>query len=202
MVNLGKLSHRSERAPGGGCEPSPPQSHVARAAVCVRTAEQLAIAGDRRGALQHFDCALDTYLEGGLYLSAASVAAALLRHFPDVVRARGSMAVLSLAEALPVLSPGVLFMVRADFDLYVDTAQEMGKEHAAMRSLRLLAGETESPRVREFFSELLDRLGDRRGAEEVFLSAVEEREGIRPPRAWAGSQQERWAALLRRPIRA
>lgn len=187
--------------------PPPPRSGRPLAELIValdhlRLGQARSLAGDRQQALSHYGWAIDEFLRQGLYTMAASTSRQLLDRCPEVVRARGTLAVLSLGEGLRVLSPGVLRLLSADFDAYIRAARAAGQTEAAAHHLRLLSEETEMPAVREWLAGFIEVLGDRAGAEEVFLNAFEEREGIRPSRRLPGSQQERWASVLRTPSRS
>lgn len=185
-------------------EPAPARAGTVRASMSalVRALTDLdegdrwADLGDRERALASYGAALDGYLNEGLPVIAASVAQRMIRRYPDVVRARLTLAVLSLSEGLRVLSPGVLKSCRADFESYVAAARSAGREEIAARQLRSFAEATESWSVREHVSEFLQVLGDPDGAEHVFLAAYEEREGIRTPPVLDGRQQARWFQLL------
>lgn len=174
----------------------PSMSDLLRALSSLDEGDDRAEAADREGALASYGAALDIYLSEGLPVIAASVAQRMITRFPDVVRARLTLAVLSLTEALRVLSPAILKSCRPEFEAYVRSALEAGRQELAARQLRAFAEATESAAVREHISEFLLVLGDHAGAEGVFLGAYEEREGIRPRRELAGAQPERWFRLL------
>lgn len=159
-------------------------------------ADRFTAEGDRELALAAYGDALDHCLHAGLTVVAASVAQRMIAAFPDVVRARLTLAVLSLAEALDLPDPAVLAMARSDFRGYTDGARAAGREHTAARHLTALAEATESPSIRELAAEMLADLGAHAAAEEVFLAAYEEREGIRSARARSGDQRMRWIAVL------
>lgn len=167
-----------------------------RALAALDQGDEWAEGGDRERALSAYGEALDLYLDQGLPVIAASVAQRMIRRFPDVVRARLTLAVLSLTEGLRVLSPAILSSCRPDFEAYVRAAREAGQEEMAARQLRAFAEATESAAVREQMSEHLQALGDSVGAERVFVTAYEEREGIRSSSPPAGPQPERWFRLL------
>lgn len=167
-----------------------------RALAALDQGDEWAKGGDRERALASYGEALDVYLAEGLPVIAASVAQRMIRRFPNVVRARLTLAVLSLTEGLRVLSPAILNSCRPEFDAYVGAALQAGREEMAARQLRAFAEATESAVVREQIAELLQALGDATGAERVFLAAYEEREGIRASRPLPGPQPERWFRLL------
>lgn len=179
-------------------EPEDPPSMGAllRALTALDQGDEWAKAGDRNRALAAYGEALDLYLAEGLPVIAASVAQRMIRRFPDVVRARLTLAVLSLTEGLRVLSPAILNSCRPDFEAYVDAARQAGQQEMAARQLLEFAAATESSAVREQLAEFLQALGDAAGAERVFIAAYEEREGIRSRRPLSGAQPERWFRLL------
>lgn len=180
--------------------PSPDPASAMRALLGALTAldegDEWADAGDRDRALSAYGVALDLYLMEGLPVIAAAVAQRMIHRYPDVVRARLTLAVLALSEGLRVLSPAVLRSCRPAFDGYVRAARYAGRERLAARQLRAFADATDDVAVREQIAELLRALGDADGAELVFLEAYEEREGIRPTRSLPGAQSQRWFRLL------
>lgn len=177
-------------------DPAGAMRALLRALTALDEGDEWANAGDRDRALAAYGEALDLYLMEGLPVIAASVAQRMIRRYPDVVRARLTLAVLSLAEGLRVLSPAVLRTSRPAFDGYVRASRYAGCQEVAARHLRAFAEATESAAVREQVAELLQSLGDREGAEAVYVDAYEEREGIRPGRRLSGAQPERWFQLL------
>jgi thioredoxin-like negative regulator of GroEL len=78
-----------------------------------------------------------------------------------------TLAVLSLAEGLRVLSAGTLKNTCIDFHEYVRAAREAGQEEIAVQELRRLAAATESVTVRERMAEFLNELGDAEGARAI-----------------------------------
>lgn len=163
--------------------------------------DRAAQTGDRAQALASYGLALNHFLREGLHVMAAAVAQRMVEHFPDVVRARGTLAVLSLAEGIRLLSAPVVRSARREFDAYLGAARQAGQERAAVQQLRSLVDATESPVVREWLADYLDALGEGQAAEDVFLAAYEEREGLRSARAAAGDQLERWVGVLLAPAR-
>lgn len=196
MHHLTQPFSRPAPAPDPFREEVPSMGALLRALAALDQGDEWAKGGDRERALAAYGEALDLYLAEGLPVIAASVAQRMIRRFPDVVRARLTLAVLSLTEGLRVLSPAILNSCRPDFEAYVRAAREAGREEMAARQLRAFAEATESSAVREQISELLQVLGDARGAECVFVAAYEEREGIRTSTPLAGPQPERWFRLL------
>src|SRR5690606_33439158 len=97
----------------------------------------------------------------------AAVAQRMVERYPDVVRARMTLAVLSLAEGLRVLSAGTLRNTCTDFHDYVQAVRAAGQEDIAIRELRRFAAATESEPVRERMAEFLVELGDADGARAI-----------------------------------
>lgn len=183
-------------ARSGEREDPPSMGALLRALTALDEGDEWANEGDRNRALASYGEALDLYLSQELPVIAASVAQRMIRRFPDVVRARLTLAVLSLTEGLRVLSPAILNSCRPEFEAYVRAAQEAGQQEMAARQLLEFAAATDSGAVREQIAEFLQTLGDVSAAERVFIAAYEEREGIRSRRSLPGAQPERWFRLL------
>ena len=195
MASFPPLHALPAAAPGPGA-PGVAQSSLSWAMADLEAGDRAAAQGGREEALALYGSVLDCFLGKGLYVMAASVAQRMIERFPDVVRARGALAVLSLAEGAEVLSPRVVRSARAEFDAYVDAARAAGRADEAAAQLHRMAEVTESPIVREWIADYLSALGDASGAEEVYLAAYEEREGLRPARPGGGDQRDRWARVL------
>ena len=170
-------------------------STLVRALACLDLGDQFAKSGDRDRALSYYGRALNDYLREGLPGMAAAVAQRMVERYPDVVRARMTLAVLSLAEGLRVLSAGTLRNTCTDFHDYVQAVRAAGQEDIAIRELRRFAAATESEPVRERMAEFLDELGDVEGAR-----AIREGEAFATDYAGADSgdvdQNSRWVRIL------
>lgn len=163
--NLEQLIHREPYMMRKKAPPS--MSTLVRALACLDLGDQFAKAGDRNRALSYYGRALNDYLREGLPGMAAAVAQRMVERYPDVVRARMTLAVLSLAEGLRVLSAGTLKNTCIDFHEYVRAVREAGQEEIAVQELRRLAAATESVTVRERMAEFLNELGDEEGARSI-----------------------------------
>ena len=170
-------------------------STLVRALACLDLGDQFAKSGDRDRALSYYGRALNDYLREGLPGMAAAVAQRMVERYPDVVRARMTLAVLSLAEGLRVLSAGTLRNTCTDFHDYVQAVRAAGQEDIAIRELRRFAAATESEPVRERMAEFLVELGDADGARAI-------REGEAFATEWSAGdsdevdQNSRWVRIL------
>lgn len=197
MMPLEPVPNRvAPASPASAADPAKAMRALLRALTALDEGDEWANAGDRDRALAAYGEALDLYLLEGLPVIAAAVAQRMIHRYPDVVRARLTLAILALTEGLRVLSPAVLRSCRPAFEGYVRAARHAGRERMAAAQLRAFAGATDDAAVREQMAELLHALGEHEGAERVFLDAYEEREGIRPSRRLPGSQSQRWFRLL------
>jgi hypothetical protein len=176
----------------------PSMSTLVRALACLDLGDQFAKAGDRNRALSYYGRALNDYLREGLPGMAAAVAQRMVERYPDVVRASMTLAVLSLAEGLRVLSAGTLKNTCSDFRDYVHAVREAGQEEIAIQELRRFAAATESVTVRERMAEFLVDLGDSEGAKAILDGAP-----LAPADAAAdeveADQNTRWVQILLGP---
>lgn len=179
----------------------PSMSTLVRALACLDLGDQFAKAGERDRALDYYGRALNDYLGEGLHGMAAAVAQRMVERYPDVVRARMTLAVLSLAEGLRVLPAGTLKNTCPDFQDYVRAVREAGQEAIAVRELRRLAAATESATVRERLAEFLVDLGDEEGARAI-LDGSPLAAAFLPEGAEEADQNTRWVQILLGPARA
>lgn len=147
--------------------PSVSVAMLVRAQQEVDAGDRLAAAGERERALSHYGRALNEYLGEGLFGLASTVARRMIDRYPDVVRARMTLAALTLSEGLRHLDAGGIRNTCAAFREYVRAAQSAGQEELAILHLRRFALATESAAVRERLAEFLEQLGDPRGAPEA-----------------------------------
>ena len=173
-------------------------STLVRALACLDLGDQFAKAGDRNRALSYYGRALNDYLGEGLPGMAAAVAQRMVERYPDVVRARMTLAVLSLAEGLRVLSAGTLKNTCSDFRDYVQAVREAGQEAIAIQELRRFAAATESETVRERMAEFLVELGDDEGARAILAGEALTSDGIEAP-DFEVDQNTRWVQILLGP---
>jgi len=182
-----------------GAPPRASRSVVVQILACTDAGDRAAASGDRAGALSYYGEALDGCLREGLLVIAASVAQRMVERYPDVVRARMTLAMLSLAEGLRILSPQMIRSTCSELEDYTRIAREAGQTPIAVGQLRRIAAATESTTIRQRIADLLHDLGDAPGAESVFLPAYEEQEGLRPARHLEGDQRTRWIEILVSP---
>jgi hypothetical protein len=168
----------------------------------VDLAERSAAAGERLKALELYGSALDDLLDAEAYTLAASTARQMLDRFPGVVRARGTLAVLSLAERLRSLSQAQLESSRHEFELYIIAARATGQEHAAICYLRSVLDAAESPAVREWLEVFLDEIEGGAAAGKAPRAHSAGGEEHRIARPGATRQDHRWSRILRKPARS
>jgi len=178
--------------------PRPAVSTLVKAQEYIDAGDRCAVAGDRAGALSYYGVALNDYLREGLLGLASSVARRMLQRYPDVVRARMTLAAITLAEGLRMFSAGGLKSTIPGFQEYVKAARGAGQEEVAIRMLRRFAEVTESPDVRERIAHFLEELGDREGAEAVLRALPEVHEHVPD----AKEQRDRWLEILLEPMRS
>ena len=178
----------------------PSMSTLVRALACLDLGDQFAKSGDRDRALSYYGRALNDYLREGLPGMAAAVAQRMVERYPDVVRARMTLAVLSLAEGLRMLSAGTLQNTCTDFHDYVEAVRAAGQEDIAVRELRRFAAVTESETVRERMGAFLAELGDDEGARAILGGDTFPAEWTQSdPDAEGVDQNSRWLRILLGP---
>lgn len=187
-----------EGVPGRG-KPTPAVATLVRALACLDLGDQFAREGDRERALSYYGRALNDYLGDRLFTMAATVAQRMIDRYPDVVRARMTLGVLSLAEAARVLPAVGIRSTCSALDDYVTAVQASGQQEIAVRQLRRLADVTESEAVRERVADFLRALGDEDAADEVVRAAPLRGGRSRRSGSMAGDQHTRWVELLLTP---
>ncbi|CAN5221810.1 hypothetical protein BH23GEM4_BH23GEM4_00730 [soil metagenome] len=169
-----------------------------RAAALNRAGDLCSQIHDRDRALRYYGRAIDCYLEMGYYDVAASTCRKMIEQAPEVVRARCTLAFLSLGRGLPFLpSDGVLTDASREIADYVGAARNAGQHARAIKRLRLMSGVTDSAEIRGVIGKHLLDLGDASGADRVLQALSLEEAGLQSP---AGDQRERWARVLRLSI--
>lgn len=141
-------------------------------------------AHDRTRALTYYGRAIDAYLRAGRYNAAGAVCRKLLRVSPGSVRARATLAWLSIGK-------GMLGDAQFEVDEYVEAAVAAGRADLARKHLRMMADSTYSPDLRALLASHLRRLGDAEAAESI----LEERPVV-------DDQREEAEALWSRVLRA
>jgi tetratricopeptide (TPR) repeat protein len=164
---------------------SPPQRS---AQLFNRLGDAYARVGERKSALWAYGRGIDGYLENGFYDAAAALCRKVIEFEPAVVRARCTLAFLSLGKEL-------LGDAQVEIREYVEAARRADQEGLAVKRLHLMAEATDNLETRTLLGEVLLELGDAEGADRI-LGAVhaERNELIGPPME---EQRERWARLLR-----
>jgi len=145
--------------------------------------------GDRARALQSYGQAIDHYLETGYFDAAAAMCRKVIDFEPKVVRARCTLAFLSLGK-------GLVDDAEHEIEEYVRAARAAGQESLAIERLRLMAEATDDHDIRLVLGEHLVDLGDPTTANEIFGAVYAERNALRPPPS-GEDKRERLAELLR-----
>ncbi len=117
-------------------------------------------AGNQRDAVQYYGKSVDVYVELRQFDSATAVCRKLLRVLPGVVRARCTLAWLSLRK-------GHLDIARRHVDDYVEAARQAGTSELAAQQLLLMARYSTDPGIRAHLALKLRAVGDEDGALEV-----------------------------------
>lgn len=176
--------------------PRPSSAGVTDVLAHLEAGDRAAAAGTRAEALTEYGQALDACLNAELLGLAATVLRRMIQHYPDVVRARMTLALLPLCEGVARLAPESLRHSCSGLEDYARAASAAGLEATAAQRLRRLAAITESAAVRERIAALLSALGDHQGAEAAMdaTAGAEEREEF--ARLSPQEQRGRWLRLL------
>jgi hypothetical protein len=147
-------------------------------------------AGEPARALGYFGRAIDVYLESGRFSAAEVLCKKVLQIAPDAVRARCTLAWLSIGKGYRGgQGPG------REIAEYVRGAKQAGKEPFAVKQLVMMAEAAPSADLRELLAEHLLELGEDAEADRLFGMVFAERNGIRPPPP--EDEGKLWANLLR-----
>lgn len=174
---LRKLEREAERAASGF------------EAQFYNRAGDLCVNGDQHDrALTYYGRAIDEFLQVSRFDAAAAVCRKLLRVSPDAVRARCTLAWLSIGKEL-------LGDARVELRAYVRAADRAGQERLAAKHLRLMAEVAAEPELIRLIADLLRKLGDDAAADRIAesLDRAREQGETLPTRA----REERWAEVLR-----
>ena len=175
--DLTSLERQARTAPAD----SKPRLYNRLGDLCVR-------AGETDRALRYYGHGIDAYLAIGHFDPAAALCRKMIQIAPGVVRARCTLAFLSLGK-------GMVGDATDHISDYVAAAKDSGQESLAITRLRMMARATDDHDIRLFLAEQLLKLGDTRGSTEIAGAVRMERVELRPvPHA---EQRERWAELLR-----
>ena len=113
--------------------------------------------GNRDAALRHYGQSIDAHMELGQFDAAGAICRKLLRLLPDVVRARCTLAWLSIGKAL--FEPAAAYV-----DEYVEVANAAGRAEFARQQLRLMGQCVADPSFRLHLAKKLRELDDEEGA--------------------------------------
>jgi tetratricopeptide (TPR) repeat protein len=146
---------------------------------------------DRKAALSAYGNAIDGYLDNGFFDAAAALCRKTIDMEPAVIRARCTLAFLSLGKEFREEA-------HREIEQYVEASRRAGQEELTIKRLHMMAEATDSHETRLMLGEFLLDLGDAEGADRV-LGAVhaERNELIGPP---LEEQRDRWARLLRMAV--
>jgi hypothetical protein len=144
--------------------------------------------GQPQRALGYFGRAIDAYLESGRFSAAEVLCRKVLKIAPNAVRARCTLAWLSLGKG---------FRTETDREVeeYVHAARKAGKEELAAKQLVMMAQATPSPELREHLAERLLDLRAEEEADLVYGLVFAERNESRPPAV--ADEGKLWQKLLR-----
>jgi predicted Zn-dependent protease len=117
-------------------------------------------AQNRSRALTYYGRAIDAYLRAGRYNAAGAVCRKLLRVSPGSVRARATLAWLSIGK-------GLLSDAQWEVDEYVEAAIAANRTDMARKHLRMMVDSTYNPDLRALLASHLRRLGDPATAERI-----------------------------------
>ena len=171
-------NHRETPEPGNGLEKQlstlEQQADIALpgfdAQFYNRAGDLCVEAQDRERALSYYGRAIDAYLRAGRYNAAGAVCRKLLRVSPGSVRARATLAWLSIGK-------GLLSDAQWEVEEYVEAARAAGQLDLARKQLRLMAEATQSLELRTLLADHLRKIGDDEGAERVVAMPLEELRG-------------------------
>lgn len=144
--------------------------------------------GQPQRALGFFGRAIDAYLESGRFSAAEVLCRKVLKIAPNAVRARCTLAWLSLGKG---------FRTETDREVeeYVHAARKAGKEELAAKQLVMMAQATPSAELREHLAERLLELNAEEEADRVYGLVFAERNEPNPPTM--ADEGKLWQKLLR-----
>lgn len=134
-------------------------------------------------ALGYYGRAIDAYLQAGRYNAAGAVCRKLLRISPDAVRARATLAWISIGK-------GLLEEAQREVDAYVDSAVAAGEPELARRQLRMMAEATHNRDLRALLADHLTKLDDPGSAGRIMAREPK-------PHATAEEAEALWSRVLR-----
>jgi predicted Zn-dependent protease len=135
-------------------------------------------AGDHRRALGYYGRAIDAYLRAGRYNAAGAVCRKLLRISPGSVRARCTLAWLSIGK-------GLLSDAQREVDEYVDAAVSADQADLARKQIRMMADATYNQELRVLLADHLHKLDDPETAERILASGPDEEQREEAEALWS-----------------
>jgi predicted Zn-dependent protease len=120
-------------------------------------------AGDKRRALGYYGRAIDAYLRAGRYNASGAVCRKLLRISPGSVRARCTLAWLSIGK-------GLLGDAQQEVDEYVEAAVAADQTDLARKQIRMMAEATYNQELRVLLADHLHKLDDPETAERILAA--------------------------------
>lgn len=148
--------------------------------------------GDVDRGLRYYGKSINAYLEGDLFAAARAVCRKLLRVSPNAVRARSTLAWISIRDDL-------VSEAEQEVAGYVDAAIRAAQEPTAAVHLRLMADATPAPQLREEIAHHLMTLGDPEAANAVLARLFEEVQGKIEPLSYEEADRY-WELALRTVI--
>jgi hypothetical protein len=144
--------------------------------------------GSRERALSFYGRAIDVHLASEQADAAVSVCRKIVRLTPEVVRARCTLAWISLGR-------GLMMEAKDRIADYASAASSAGQEELAARHLRLMTDVSDHQEVLESLADALMQLGDDVGADRAFGAAFGHPAG--KAAALPEEPQQRWATVLK-----
>ena len=141
----------------------------------------------RERALSYFGRSIDVYLAAEQPEAAVAVCRKIVRLTPEVVRARCTLAWISLGR-------GLIEEAKQRIADYAAAASSAGQEVQAAKHLRLMADVSENVEVLETLAEALMALGDGAGADKAFGAAHGH---TQPTHELPEEPAQRWTTVLR-----
>ena len=144
--------------------------------------------GSRERALSFYGRSIDVHLASEQADAAVSVCRKIVRLTPEVVRARCTLAWISLGR-------GLMMEAKDRIADYASAASAAGQEELAARHLRLMTDVSDHQEVLESLADALMQLGDDVGADRAFGAAFGHPAG--KAQALPQEPQQRWATVLK-----
>lgn len=132
-----------------------------------RAGDLCAEARENDRALGYYGRAIDAYLRAGRYNASGAVCRKLLRISPGSVRARCTLAWLSIGK-------GLLSDAQREVDEYVDAAVAAQQVDLARKQIRMMADATYNQELRVLLADHLHKLDDSRTAEKIMATDPED----------------------------